>query len=685
MSVKFTSIFIFCLLSLRYGTAQSCTMLGQTPSTAFPVCGTSSFIQKTVPNCVNGSILVNCPANGNSYQDLNPFWYKFTCFKSGTLVFTIKPNNSGDDYDWQLFDITGNNINDVYTADPNIANAIFVACNWSGVYGNTGTSLSPVYNSLIECGSFNVPFGTAPTSPPPFSKAPIIIQGHDYLMMISHFLGSSQSGYSLNFAGGSASITDTLPPRLKSATVSCDGKSIVIKLNKRMQCNSLASDGSDFQLLTGISSILSASGSNCSNSFDMDTVILSLDRTLPSGNYTIVIKKGRDGNTILDNCNNPIPEEDSLLFTVIQAAPTPMDSLTAVSCSPSSLQLVFAKPIQCNSIAPDGSDFVITGSFPVNITGAIGNCVNGLSTTIQVQFGSPIVQAGTFQINLVKGPDGNTIIDECNQETPASSLGFITKDTVSAAFGYQVLLGCQTDTINFTQSGGNGINSWNWNINGNEVSTLADPSLDFSGFGIKNVRLTVSNGYCSDSASSVISLDNELKASFGSPSVVCPEDKAVFTDSSEGKIISWNWNFGDGITDLQQNPSPHEYPQEIGSKIYSVSLIVQNSAGCADTATRQIERLNTCYIAVPNAFTPNGDGVNDYLYPLNAYKADNLEFKVFNRYGQLVFETRDWTRKWDGTVGGIPQSTGTYAWMLQYTDHDTGKKFFLKGTSVLIR
>ena len=70
---------------------------------------------------------------------------------------------------------------------------------------------------------------------------------------------------------------------------------------------------------------------------------------------------------------------------------------------------------------------------------------------------------------------------------------------------------------------------------------------------------------------------------------------------------------------------------------------------------------------------------------LNAYKADNLEFRVYNRWGQLVFETKDWTRKWNGTINGNPQAAGTYVWMLQYTHHDTGQHFSLKGTTVLIR
>jgi gliding motility-associated-like protein len=95
--------------------------------------------------------------------------------------------------------------------------------------------------------------------------------------------------------------------------------------------------------------------------------------------------------------------------------------------------------------------------------------------------------------------------------------------------------------------------------------------------------------------------------------------------------------------------------------------------------------LDNCFIAVPTGFTPNGDGLNDYLYPNNALKAINLDFKVYNRWGQLVFGSHDWQQKWDGKIGGIPQAPGVYVWYLRYTHRDTGKKIFQKGTTTLIR
>src|ERR1700754_4407923 len=74
--------------------------LGQQPSTALHVCGTSVFKQATVPACGGNPIPVPGCTNA-SFEDINPYYYKFTCFSSGTLGFSITPNTSSDDYYWQ--------------------------------------------------------------------------------------------------------------------------------------------------------------------------------------------------------------------------------------------------------------------------------------------------------------------------------------------------------------------------------------------------------------------------------------------------------------------------------------------------------------------------------------------------------------------------------------------------------
>ena len=670
MDLKTISLLLFFFSGTLRANSQACTTIGQTPSTAFPVCGTDTFRQSTVPYC--GGTLLPGPCSSDGISDTNPFWYKFTCFSAGTLAFVITPNDLNDDYDWELFDITGHNPNDIYT-DP----SLFVACDWSGNLGATGASAAGT--SLQNCAGFAYPT---------FSSMPTLIVGHNYLLLVSHFTRytPSQNGYTLSFGGGTASITDTLTPDLVNATASCDASQIIVKLNKHMLCSSLDTDGSDFSISPAVSVISGATGNYCATGFDMDSVILTMNTPLPPGNYTITINNGNDGNTLLDICDRNIPPGRNIPLVIPVLHPTPMDSITAIGCAPDSLQLVFNKDIRCSSIAADGSDFLITGPSPVTVTTARGNCVNGLTGVIDVILSGPIVNQGNYQIQLVTGTDGNTIIDECGQETLAgSTLNFAAKDTVSADFTYRLFPNCTLDSIAFSHNGNNGVNQWFWNFNNESYSTFQNPIVVFSTFGTKQILLAVSNGVCSDTVAKTINLDNTLKAAFETNNILCPEDTATFINNSIGNITSYNWDFGNGNTSTSKDPPPLHYPVLTEEKIYKVQLIIENIAGCSDTAVNNIDVLKSCYIAVPNAFTPNGDGLNDYLYPLNAYKADNLEFNVYNRFGQLVFHTTDWTNKWDGTLNGNPQDSGIYVWTLRYTDHDSGKKIFQKGYTVLIR
>jgi len=651
--------------------SQTFPVIGQKPTTAFPVCGTKSFKQSVVPQGSTHSFEVpGCP---DAYPDTNPFWYTFTCFTGGTLGFLITPNApKTDDYDWMLFDITGHNPDDVFTDV-----SLIVAGNWAGTYGLTGARNGG--STKIECASD--PAAGEST----FSRMPTLIKGHKYLLLVSHYT-QTQSGYSLTFNGGSAVITDPKDPHLQSATIRCDRKTIDLVLNKQMQCKSLASDGSDFTVSSpGVSSI-AASGIHCNSGFDMDSVVVTLNAPLTPGNYALLTQNGTDGNTILDDCGSPIPTGESVSFTVLPPHPTPFDSLAPPACALNEVDFIFSDAIQCSSIAPDGSDFTISGNPGVFITQATGICTDGFTSVVRFQLNSPIVQAGNFQVSLITGNDGNTIINECGVETPpGASISFSTKDTVSASFTYNTALGCKADSIKIFYTPANGVNEWTWNLDSAFASSLTAPTFIETVFGQKNLQHIVSNGFCSDTVNTVINLDNTLKAAFQAPAEVCPKDAFSISNTSIGKIVNWQWDFGDGSSSLQENPPAHLYPDTWAGKTYTLQLVVQNDLGCFDTVSSNITKLQSCFITVPNAFTPNGDGKNDFLYPLNAFTATNLELRVYNRYGQLVFMTRDWTNKWDGTIGGKLQPTGTYVWTLHYTDGSSGKNFFLRGTSVLIR
>ena len=662
-------ILVLACIMAKNGLGQSptpCTGLGQNPGTAFPVCGTDTFKQSSVPAC--GGAVIPGPCDRDDVTDINPYWYKFTCFVTGTLGFTITPNADLEDYDWQLFDVTGKDPSAVYTDA-----SLFVACDWSGEFGKTGADASGA--SLSNCGGGGIPL---------FSKMPTLIAGHQYLLLVSHFT-ISQSGYSLTFGGGTANITDPVPPHLLSATAACDGTTFSVKLNKKMKCSSVDADGSDFILIPSGIPITGAVGVGCSNSFDVDSVVITVASPLPAGNYKLTV---RPNDNLLDNCDNFIPTADTLDVTVLPLLPTAMDSLVTPGCAPDVLTLVFNGMVRCNTIAADGSDFVVTGSVNIPVQSATGVCnSDGLTSVINVKLAAPIQQAGNFQIKLATGSDGNTILNECGKETPAGAvIAFSTKDTVSAVFTSTIKYGCTSDTILFDHDGRNGVNSWLWTFNNTISSTAQDTIITYPVSSQNLATLIVSNGVCRDSSTSATLFDNAIKAMFEGTMVVCPGDPATFVDQSTGSLnTSWAWNFGNGNVSTQQAPPTQFYPSSNSIVDVPVQLIVTNSIGCSDTATNSIKVVGNCYIAVPKGFSPNGDGLNDYLYPTNAYKAKDLLFRVYNRAGQKVFETRDWTNKWDGTFKGNPQDPGTYVWILTYTNIDTGQRFELKGASVLIR
>jgi gliding motility-associated-like protein len=661
--------------------AQPCTTLGQTPSTAFPVCGTGIFNQQNVPGCINSGIIVpGCTGvNSCSYSDINPFWYKFTCFQSGTLGFLIEPISPTDDYDWQIWDITGQNPNVVL----NNPSAVVVAANWSARQGPTGTRSGS--RNVIECCTFTAP--GVNINPPNFSNMPNITAGRTYLLMVSNF-SRTQQGYKLSFGGGTAVITDPKEPLLQQVKPNCGGDQLRLKLNKKMKCNSIAIDGSDVVAFPGGITATSVTPIGCNNSFETDSVIINLSAPLPPGNYTLRLKNGTDGNTILDLCDRAIPTTDFLNFIYDVPKPTLFDSIAPVTCAPNQVRFVFKKPIKCASIDASGSDFSIAGTYPVSIIGASGNCnTDGLTDDIIVTFNQALQTKGNFTISIRSGLDGNSIIDECNQITPPSQLSFSVKDTVNADYTFNIRYGCLQDTVEYFHPGGNEINNWIWNFGIGSPKTNQNETQIYRTFGDKNTTLIVSNGFCSDTVSKTIRLNNFINADFTVDAFQCPGEpiKLLPLPTSE-RPLTYLWNFGDGRTSTDSLPAPpHIYATGIRNSIYTITYTITNDLGCSSKAQKQVTSLFTCRIDVPNAFTPNGDGLNDTFGPLNAVKADNYIFRVYNRWGQQIFESRSWLQNWDGTFKGIPQNSDNYVWRLSYVDRDTKKPFERKGNFVLIR
>ncbi|WP_143961182.1 PKD domain-containing protein [Litoribacter populi] len=138
-----------------------------------------------------------------------------------------------------------------------------------------------------------------------------------------------------------------------------------------------------------------------------------------------------------------------------------------------------------------------------------------------------------------------------------------------------------------------------------------------------------------------------------------------FVNQSNGPIVEFYWDFGDGSVSFEENPT-HTYTAE-GQ--YTITLIVTDKYGC-QTVQKQVIEVWDYYLVIPEAFTPNGDGLNDYFFPKFLY-FKTIEFWVQNKWGELVFHTTKLDSPgWDGFTKGQLAIPGNYVYKLRFTTLD---------------
>ncbi len=117
---------------------------------------------------------------------------------------------------------------------------------------------------------------------------------------------------------------------------------------------------------------------------------------------------------------------------------------------------------------------------------------------------------------------------------------------------------------------------------------------------------------------------------------------------------------------------------------YLYKIEITSNAGCLTIDTQQVKVIKEIKIYVPSAFTPNGNGLNDFLKPSMFGIKEFYFFRVFNRLGQLVYNMQNNQQGWNGIINNKPQPTGAYVWVVQCLGLDN-KIYTEKGTTVLIR
>ncbi|MDR7130540.1 gliding motility-associated-like protein [Algoriphagus sp. 4150] len=158
-------------------------------------------------------------------------------------------------------------------------------------------------------------------------------------------------------------------------------------------------------------------------------------------------------------------------------------------------------------------------------------------------------------------------------------------------------------------------------------------------------------------------------------------DEVQFVDRSEGNPVRWEWDFGDGTTSTEANPT-HVF-NDIGT--YLIILKTWDDLGCESVVVRELEISDDFDIIFPNAFTPDrGDGKNNYFFPKFRGLA-SLKVYVFTTWGELIYESSSLEDKgWDGTFRDTPAKNGNYVYRGKYVSRG-GFAGETSGVFILIR
>lgn len=158
----------------------------------------------------------------------------------------------------------------------------------------------------------------------------------------------------------------------------------------------------------------------------------------------------------------------------------------------------------------------------------------------------------------------------------------------------------------------------------------------------------------------------------------------VQTLNGSTNATTYNWDFGDGTSSNAVNSS-HTYEAEPGN--YVVTLVANNEGNCPDTAWVSVVIEDETIFYIPTAFTPDGDEHNNVFLPIftSGFDPQNYSFVVYNRWGEVMFESKNSLFGWDGTYNGEICKEGTYIWTIWYKDTETDKKSTHRGHFSLLK
>ena len=326
---------------------------------------------------------------------------------------------------------------------------------------------------------------------------------------------------------------------------------------------------------------------------------------------------------------------------------------TTSGCSGMANVQVVVKQKPVLSISPASASICVGDSVSLNVSGAdsyLWNPNSGLNVNNSSNvIANPIVSTSYNVVGTLNGCiDSTTVFVNVNPLPVIQITSNITE-------------GCQPLLLTFAANSTPNAQQFLWNFGNGQTSLLPNPTTGYVNAGQYDVSLEIVDvNLCRNSIvmPQMITVHPKPEIDFTvTPDIGMQQAISSFQSSYTQSPATWFWNFGEGNTKLvtsSQTTHVFEYGGE-----FVVTHMVETEFGCRDTVQKTY--IVDLEIVVPNVFTPNADGYNDYFVIKGIEYMPNCHLKIYNRWGRVVYENTEYKNDWDGS--GVAE--GTYYFILK--------------------